>query len=424
VTIYNTGTSQLAINNVSFLTGSDPDFSVLRPSTPQFLAPGTHMAFTMQFAPPANSTGGTRTGTLEIDSNDPVNGIETLPATGVVGVPQIAIANGSLNFGNVAVDDRTTPFTNDQTLSITNQASCPLCDLTITSLPISGANAGDFTLIGAPALPAVIGAGNTLNLTVRFNPSAGGARTATLTVNSNDPVQPSIAISLAGTGLLPSINGVPSTIIFGPTVYSPVCGTTCGQSQTATFTDTGLVEYLMDHIFTTGDPSFSVPGATNPVTRVQPGHDFGAVVSFAPTGGPSRALRGTLTVEDTVNGEVAPITATIPLCGESTGRGIRVLVYDTNGNLVSTVTKLSLQSHGLTKPVNIQLKNLNLVTILPPTSCQTIQYQYENQNLQAAGNAGNRGSYYTLTINVGSKHATVSFTLDVAEFKTLSVVVQ
>lgn len=424
VTIYNTGTSQLAINNVFFRASSDPDYSVVRPSAPQYLAPGTHMAFTTQFAPPANSSGGTRTGTLEIDSNDPNNPVVTLPATAVVGVPQIAIANGSLTFASVAVDDRTTPFSNDQTLSITNQASCALCDLTITSLPISGPNAGDFTLIGAPSLPAVIGAGNTLNLTVRFNPSAGGARSATLTVNSNDPAQPSIAVSLGGTGLLPAINGVPSTIIFGPTVYAPLCGTTCGQSQTETITDTGQAELLLDLIATMGDPSFSVPGATNPVTRVQPGHNFGAVVSFTPTGGPSRALRGTLTIQDTVNGEIAPITATIPLCGESTGRGIRVMVYDTSGNLVPSVDKLSLQSHGLTKPVNIQLKNQPLVTISPPTSCQTIQFQYENQNLQVAGHAANPGSYYTLTVSVGSKHATVSFTLDVAEFKTLSVVVQ
>lgn len=424
VTIYNTGTSQLAINNVFFQAGSDPDFSVLGPSTPQYLAPGTHMAFTAQFAPPANSTGGTRTGTLEIDSNDPINGVETVAATGVVGVPQIAIANGAITFASVAVDDRTTPFSNDQTLSITNQASCPLCDLTITSLPFSGPNAGDFTLIGAPSLPAVIGAGNTLNLTLRYNPSAGGARSATLTVNSNDPAQPSIAVSLGGTGLLPAINGVPSTIIFGPTVYSPLCGTTCGQSQTETISDTGQAELLLDLIATMGDPSFSVPSATNPVTRVQPGSSFGAVVSFMPTGGPSRALRGTLTVEDTVNGEVAPITMTIPLCGESTGRGIRVLVYDTSGNLVTTVSKLSLQSHGLTKPVNIQLKNLSLVTISPPTSCQTIQYQYENQKLQVAGYAGNRGAYYTLSVSVGNKHATISFTLNVADFKTLSVVVQ
>jgi hypothetical protein len=348
----------------------------------------------------------------------------TLPATGVVGVPQIAIANGAITFASVAVDDRTTPFSNDQTLSITNQASCALCDLTITSLSFSGPNVSDFTLIGAPSLPTVVGAGNTLNLTVRFNPSAGGARSATLTVNSNDPAQPSIAVSLAGTGLLPAINGVPSTIIFGPTVYSPVCGTLCGQSQTETISDTGPVELLLDMIATLGNPAFSVAGATNPVTRVQPGHSFGAVVGFTPTGGPSRALRGTLIIQDTVNGEIAPITATIPLCGESTGRGIRVLVYDTSGNLVSSVDKLSLHSHGLTNPVNIDLKNLPLVTISPPTSCQTIQYQYENQNLQVAGHAANPGSYYTLSVAVGNRHATISFTLNVADFTTLSVVVQ
>ena len=94
------------------------------------------------------------------------------------------------------VDNRTTPHQIDRTLTITNQSSCILCDLTITSLVFSGANPGDFSVVGAPATPFTIGAGNHIELTVRFNPPLGGARSATLTINSDDPANPSQAVSL------------------------------------------------------------------------------------------------------------------------------------------------------------------------------------------------------------------------------------
>lgn len=424
ITVNNTGNAPLVVNGVAFDPGSDPAFSVVGPGTPQTIAAGSHLAFTIQFAPPANSGGGTRTGTLRFTSTDPFNPQVTAPATGIVGIPNVVLSGTALQFGNVPVDDRTTPYFSDQVVTITNQASCPLCDLTLQSLPISGPNAGDFTVVSPSALPVTIAAGNSLNVTVRFNPSDGGMRSATLTVNTDDPVNPSLAVGLVGAGLLPAIGATPTPLIFGPTVFDPLCGTVCGQSLGETIANTGNAELILDKLIFAGSAAFSGPGVTNPLTRVPLGHSFVESVSFHPTGGASRAVRGTLQIEDDLNGESTPIIVTVPLCGESVGRGIRVLVYDTSGNLVSNVDKLSLQSHGLTIPVNIQLKNQPLVTINPPTSCQTIQFQYENQNLQAAGTTVQRGSYYTLTVSVGSKHATTSFTLNVNEFKIVSVTVQ
>ena len=66
--------------------------------------------------------------------------------------------------------------------------------------------------------------GNHIELTVRFNPPLGGARSATLTINSDDPANPSQAVSLTGEGLLPAITAAPATLTFGPTVYDPNCG--------------------------------------------------------------------------------------------------------------------------------------------------------------------------------------------------------
>ena len=422
ITVYNLGSAPLIISSVS-LVGAAPDFSIVNPTVPQTIEPGSHYAFTIRFAPPAGSSGGPRTGTFRIVSNDATNSPLNVPMNGIVGVPNVVIGAGSLNFGAVAVDDRTFPNHSDQVLTISNQASCELCDLRVTALPISGPNAGDFSVVNPPALPVIVAAGDHLDLTVRFNPIDGGNRTATLTVTSDDPVQPNIAVALSGTGLMPFILTSPNPMIFGPTVYSPVCDPLCGQVMTQTITNNGLAELILDVLSFSGSPAFSGPGPTVPVTRVQPSQSFLEPVTFNPSGGPARKLTGNLHIQDNVvSGPV--VQADVPLCGESVGRGIRVLAYDTNGNIIPSVSRLQLQSHGLTNPVNINLKKLDLVTINPPDSCQIIKFHYENMELQATEVEGNRGSYYILTVVNGNKRGVVSFTLEVNEFKIINVTLQ
>src|SRR5437660_381975 len=73
-------------------------------------------------------------------------------------------------------------------------------DLVITTLPITGTQAGDFAVTAGPMLPATITASSNALFTVTYNPLVMGASSAgTLTVNSNDPATPSKAVSLTGT---------------------------------------------------------------------------------------------------------------------------------------------------------------------------------------------------------------------------------
>lgn len=440
ITVYDTGAAPLTVSSVAFDLSSDPSFSVVGPATPQTLAIGAHVSFTVQFAPPASSDGALRTGTLHIHGFDSlfpslVVPEQTVPASGTPGVPVAILGSTALSFGSVAVDDRTSPAYADQTLHLTNQSSCALCDLHLTGLTFGGANAGDFTVVSPPVLPATIAAGNGINLTVRFNPSAGGARTATLTVTTDDPVHPVQSVSLSGAGLMPGINAAPSPLIFGPTVIDPICSPNCGVSQNLAISDgpmptvvnSGQAELILDTLtLPSGSPPFSAPPATSPPTRVQPGHAFQEAVTFHPTAG-AYYVSGTLHILDTVVSGT-PVSQDVPLCGEATGRGFRVLVKNTSGAQVLNVDKLSLQSHGLTNPVNIQLKNVPFTAVAPPagwpSGCPLVSFNYENQNLQAAGTSSNRGSYYVLSVAVGSKHATASFTLGVNEFKLLTVIVQ
>ena len=428
ITVTNTGLAALTISNV-FRSSGDSAFTVLpNPGVPQTLQPSDSIVYTVQFAPPATSNGNLRTAVIRIASDDPDNPTVDLNASGIPGVPHGSLDTSSIDFGGVPVDNRTTPHQIDRTLTITNQSSCILCDLTITSLVFSGANPGDFSVVGAPATPFTIGAGNHIELTVRFNPPLGGARSATLTINSDDPANPSQAVALSGEGLLPAITAAPTTMIFGPTVYDPNCGIFCGQTQTETFTNTGQAELIADLVGFTGSPAFSGPPASVPPDRFAQGTSLSEPVTFRPTV-PARKVTGTLTLRDNLPLDGVPLgTLTVerqvPLCGEAVGRGIRVLVEDNAGNPVTTPIDIQLRSVGTSPNVIINVKNLPLQTINPPDSCQRIRFQYENQKLPATEQDHPSSSYFTLNASAGgNRQATITFVLAPNQFREIVMTV-
>ncbi|MCL4254938.1 MAG: hypothetical protein KJ043_14335, partial [Anaerolineae bacterium] len=70
--------------------------------------------------------------------------------------------------------------------------------LSVSLNSISGANAGDFSIIG---LPTAIGFGNPpQNIALICTPSASGLRTAQITFNTNDPLRPTVSYDLRCTG--------------------------------------------------------------------------------------------------------------------------------------------------------------------------------------------------------------------------------
>src|SRR5262249_48741031 len=78
-----------------------------------------------------------------------------------------------------------------QNVTLTNPGTAPLV---IDSLALSGANPGDFSVT---ASATTIAPGEKLALSIVFNPSAAGNRSAVLTINSNAPGGPQ-TLELAG----------------------------------------------------------------------------------------------------------------------------------------------------------------------------------------------------------------------------------
>jgi Abnormal spindle-like microcephaly-assoc'd, ASPM-SPD-2-Hydin len=104
--------------------------------------------------------------------------------------PDIAVTPAILDFGEVVVGTSA-----EKAVTVSNGGPSAL---TIQSLKVTGAG---FTLENTPPLPFIIEkADETLPVTVKFTPTAEGARSGTLVITSNDPDEGTLTMVLTGTG--------------------------------------------------------------------------------------------------------------------------------------------------------------------------------------------------------------------------------
>ena len=103
-------------------------------------------------------------------------------------VPTLTINATSVAFGDVVLN---TPSTQSVTLSSTGTAS-----VTVNSVVVTGTG---FTVPGA-GFPATLTPGQTVTLSVQFDPTVIGAATGLLTVTSNSSTGSTAVIALSGTG--------------------------------------------------------------------------------------------------------------------------------------------------------------------------------------------------------------------------------
>jgi hypothetical protein len=94
---------------------------------------------------------------------------------------------------------QTTSTNTNQTLTITNTGSI---DLDISSFPLTGTNASEFSISPA-STSTTIAAGGTYDIVVTFSPTTAGVKSAEITINSNDDDEGACVINIAGEGILP-----------------------------------------------------------------------------------------------------------------------------------------------------------------------------------------------------------------------------
>jgi Abnormal spindle-like microcephaly-assoc'd, ASPM-SPD-2-Hydin len=185
LTINNPGICQLTIWNI---TSSSADFQV--PGVlnyPLKVNPGGSIDVMIRYRPTSLGAGA---GTIRIFSDDPT-GPHTVAIFGNAPAPRLTIILANTgDFGRVCVGSFV-----DRPLTLNNSGKCPLAVTGITS------SAAEFIVPEVLSYPIAIASGDSLEIPIRFAPTSFGAKSATITVSSDDPAGPrTIAVS----GIAPS----------------------------------------------------------------------------------------------------------------------------------------------------------------------------------------------------------------------------
>src|ERR1019366_7096569 len=233
----------------------------------------------------------------------------TLSGTGV-GVPIVSLTAGSLTFASQNVG--TTSAAQSVTLNNTGSAT-----LLISSLAVTGTNAGDFAQTNTCG--ASVAAGGNCSISVTFTPTAAGIRGASVTITDNAAGSPH-TVTLSGTGVgAPIVSLTAGSLTFA----SQNVGTTSA-AQSVTLNNTGTATLLISGLAVTGTNPGDFAQTNTCGASVAAGGSCSILVTFTPT---AAGIRGaSVTITDNAAG--SPHTITL------SGTGVAVpIVSLTSGSL-------------------------------------------------------------------------------------------
>jgi uncharacterized repeat protein (TIGR01451 family) len=292
VTFSNSGTDDTFITDAEIAGQNAADFTANLASltcastASEFKVPaGGSCTVDVTFAPSAT---GDRTASLAV-TNTSVDGIQTLPLTGMGINPAVSLSTSSLDFGQQVVGTTSQP----EAVTVTNAGTT---SLTVRDVTASGDFAADATACTAQPVPA----GQACVINVTFSPTVTGSRSGTLNITSNAASSPD-TVALTGTGVAPIISVTPGSLAFGTvpigTVSSP---------QNVTVTNSGTSGLHVTGATVSGPFAIAADGCSGG-SAIAPGDSCQIGVQFAPAStGPAS---GTLTIKSDGG------TATVALSG-------------------------------------------------------------------------------------------------------------
>jgi uncharacterized repeat protein (TIGR03803 family) len=184
VTLTNAGTSTMKISSIS-VTGADAADYAETNTCGSSLAAAASCTISVTFTP--NTTGVLSSATLAVADNAiGSNQKVSLSGTGTTA----KLSPLSLSFGTETVGVKSAV----KTVTLTNEGTAALA---ITSMAITGTNAGDFAQTNTCATS--LAASASCSISVTFTPSATGARSAAISVTDNATGSPQ-KVALSGTG--------------------------------------------------------------------------------------------------------------------------------------------------------------------------------------------------------------------------------
>lgn len=202
IRVRNLGNADLNITNLPLIfTGTGAaDYSFTTALTSP-IAPGAYADMVVSVTP---SAAGTRSAAISISDNDLSEGTCAINFTATGTEPEIQLKVAGTNracgytysFGTVNVGASSVV-----TMTIQNLGAHAPLNLTTLPFAISGPNAAEFSITTTVTSPIVAGA--SLDFVVQFSPTSAGAKTAKITIESNDSNESPCEINLSATGFQP-----------------------------------------------------------------------------------------------------------------------------------------------------------------------------------------------------------------------------
>lgn len=196
-------------------------------------------------------------------------------------------------------------------VTVTNSGNA---SLNISTLALTGANAGDFALASNTCAGVAVAANATCSVGITFTPSGVGARQASLQITDNAPASPqTFAISGTGNSATPT---APAVVVSpAPIAVSGTQGTS-NASTNITITNSGSAPLHISGVVFGGTNVSEFVNPSNPCagTPIAPSGSCSISVAFAPLGVGTRTE--TVTIMDdvpnspqtfTVNGTSSPV---------------------------------------------------------------------------------------------------------------------
>ncbi len=199
--VRNIGTAPLVISSITFAGTNPGDFSLVG-DVPAPIAAGSSATFTVRYSPTTVTGRGSRSAIIQINDNA-VGSPHTATATGLAVLT--AAAGALMTPAAITFDDTQVGLTAaTQSITVLNEGGA---DLSFSSFAVANTTPGtaavDFSIVnGADAghcnTTQSIPTDGTCVIEISYTPSAVNTRTATVTIESNDPLGAKVA-TLTGT---------------------------------------------------------------------------------------------------------------------------------------------------------------------------------------------------------------------------------
>jgi hypothetical protein len=204
MTLANKGSAALSVTSISVAGTNAADFAIASggtcPAGGGTVAIGANCTLAVQFTPHSL---GASSASLSFNDNAPGSPQQvSLSGTGAA-TPVLVASPSSLSFGSQSVNSG---MQDTRSVTISNQGST---SAGIGALSFSPGAQTDFAVAGNTCTS--LGPGATCHITVAFQPTTVGARSATLNIPGAQPG----AIALSGTGTQTAIS-VPTSVVFPP----------------------------------------------------------------------------------------------------------------------------------------------------------------------------------------------------------------